>query len=284
MTTVRLAAAAVVFGLAMSPVCAQQAFRMTDLDLRDPHLVGNFPIFGCTDFTDSTPFGFSFNQQLATEISTDSDADGFLDLSILAEFLPLDASQPTNLVAIGEARCTSPAATTTCTRPASSNLSGDAAIQTTGICLAPYANTLHDPYTPEVTSTDASCFRSVQGDITFDVGGIALTLQDAELAAKFSGNPTDALVNGLVRGFLSEADADATTIPPSYPVVGGQPLSSILPGGTGNCASHDARDTIDGTPGGTRGWWFYFNFAAGTAVIDDPFGDGFRDSFEDLVP
>lgn len=268
-----------------APAAAAQAFRMTDLDLRDPHVFVNLGApFGCVDFTDSTLFGTSFNQQIANQIAGDGDLDGYLDLSILAEFLPLDTAQSTNLVVIGEARCTAPDASTTCTAPDSSNLSGDAAIQDAGICLAPSANTLHDPYTPEVTSTDASCFRSVQGDVTFTVGGIPLTLQNAELAGKFSGNPIDALVNGLVRGFISEADADQTIIPASYPVVGGQPLSSILPGGTGSCANHDARDTIDGTVDGTRGWWFYFNFAAGSVVIDDPFRDGFRDGFEDLVP
>ena len=36
------------------------------------------------------------------------------------------------------------------------------------------------------------------------------------------------------------------------------PAGPLLPGGTGNCATHDARDMN----GAVRGWWFYLNFTA----------------------
>jgi hypothetical protein len=42
------------------------------------------------------------------------------------------------------------------------------------------------------------------------------------------------------------------------PIVGGQPLSSVLPGGAGNCAAGDDRDVLDAV----TGWWFYLNYPA----------------------
>jgi hypothetical protein len=55
------------------------------------------------------------------------------------------------------------------------------------------------------------------------------------------------------------ADADMIVIPPSIPIVGGQPVSRLLPGGTGNCAPHTAKDI---GPGSQPGWYFYLNFTA----------------------
>ena len=70
------------------------------------------------------------------------------------------------------------------------------------------------------------------------------------------------MIDGVIRGFLTEATADATVIPLSLPLVGGKKLSIMLPGGTPtgtkNCALHDDRDTYNGQ----EGWWFYVNFTA----------------------
>ena len=46
--------------------------------------------------------------------------------------------------------------------------------------------------------------------------------------------------------------------PADLPLVGGRPVSSLLAGGTGNCASSSDKDRLDGVPG----WWFYLNFTA----------------------
>ncbi len=48
---------------------------------------------------------------------------------------------------------------------------------------------------------------------------------------------------GLMRGFLSEAEAATVLLPATLPIVGGQPITVLLPGGAGNCAAHDDRDT-----------------------------------------
>ena len=71
------------------------------------------------------------------------------------------------------------------------------------------------------------------------------------------------LTNGLLMGFITEANADVTLLPAGTPLVGGDPLSSILPGGTGNCSGIDAREIgPDGAGGTTLGWWLYLNFTA----------------------
>ena len=78
-----------------------------------------------------------------------------------------------------------------------------------------------------------------------------------------------------MRGFVSETDADNTILPAGLPIIGGLPLSALLPGGTGNCAAHDDRDMLEGV----RGWWFYLNFSAERiqALVPDVFRNGFED-------
>ena len=101
-------------------------------------------------------------------------------------------------------------------------------------------------------------------------------LTDAQIAATFVGTPATSLSNGLMRGFLSEADANATLIPASVPLIGGRPLSSVLPGGTNACPSFSDKDV---GPGGVVGWYFYLNFPA-QKLDEDTFTTGFADGFE----
>lgn len=261
--------------LAAGESLAQAAFRFNDLDLRDPHVFVNF--IGCRDITDTPLVGFSINGELQTSIQTDGDdpPDGLLDLSYLVQFLPLDQTQASNLIDTGTADCTAPLAGTTCDRFVPLNLAGDATLQPAVQCLAPLAGTTR-PYAPAVTPADAPCFVSPPGTLTIDLGGIPLTLRDARLAATFVGNPAGNLVNGLLSGFISETDANNIMIPAVLPLVGGQPLSALLPGGAGNCAAHNDKDIN----GGVMGWWFYFNFSAPRVTLVDPFVDGFADGFE----
>lgn len=61
----------------------------------------------------------------------------------------------------------------------------------------------------------------------------------------------------MIKGFISETDTENIVFPEITPVIGGQYLSSLLPGGMGNCSSKDDRDLF--TDSKTSGWWFYFN-------------------------
>jgi hypothetical protein len=246
-----------------STTFAGVAFRMSDLDLRDPHVFVSF--LGCRDVTDSPLVGFSVNGDLQTSIQTDGEMDGFLDLSFLPIFSPLDQSVPgSGTFTFGQAECTAPPAGTMCT---DSGLP-QATIGYTNMgaqCLTFLPGTVR-PYTPAITSTGAPCFVSTPFTFTLDLGGIPVTLKDAEVAATYVGDPAATLANGLVRGFISETDADNTIIPASFPLVGGQRLSALLPGGTDNCASHDDRDLHNAE----FGWWFYLNFPAYAVTYGGP--------------
>lgn len=233
------------------------AFRFSDLDLRDPHLFVDVPIFGCSDFTDTAlPLGLApaFNDQLETAITTDGDGDGLLDASFVVLMRPFDR----NAVAIrqdgGSLPCTAPLATTTCdldpaTPPRTSPYDGLMA----GSCLAAVAGTTSG-YVPAVGTTIAPCFVTMAASGTLDLGGIPLPLVDVQIAASFGPDPVNQLTGGLLRGFLSEATANSVLLPATLPLVGGQPVSILLRGGMGNCAAGDDRDTHQSV----SGWWFYF--------------------------
>jgi len=248
------------------------AFRFGDLDLRDPHVFVD--VLGCRDVTDTALLGFSVNGALQARIQTDTDADGLLDLSYVVEFLPLDTAQPTNLIDFGTADCSAPLSNTACTEVLVSALAGDAMLASSATCAAPLPGTTR-PYAPAIASANAPCFVSPVGSVSLDLGGIPVTLQQATLAATFVGAPPASLGNGLLRGFISEADANAIILPGSLPLIGGRPLSAVLPGGTGNCAAHSDKDVVSGV----TGWWFYLNFPATRVPRSDTvavFADGFE--------
>ena len=235
------------------------AFRMNDLDLRDPHIFVNF--LGCRDVTDTPLVGFSVNGEIQTNIQTDGDQppDNILDLSIAAVFRPLNQAGTTNAIEIHFPTCTTPLATTMCRRmPASAApVPATATNMSAASCLTPLAGTIR-PYSPAITSTASPCFVSNQVTVTIMLAGIPITLRDTRIAATYVGNPATNLVNGLLMGFISEADANATILPSTLPLVGGQRLSTLLAGGTGSCPSHNDKDVN----GGVMGWWFYLNFTA----------------------
>jgi len=246
-------------------------FRLTDLDLRDPHLYVSF--IGCLDATDTLLLDFSFNNFTQSAIQGDGDVNGYLDLSVLVEFLPLDQSVATNPMTIGAADCTAPMASTSCGASYSTQ-NAVATHDADSICLDALAGTLR-PYTPNVATPGPACFVSSTMTLTVSIGGIPMSLSDAQVAASFDDDPATALENGLIRGFLPETVANNTILPAALPVVGGDSLSSILPGGTNSCAGHDDRD-IHNT---VLGWWFYFNFPA--ELLAPPPEEVFEDGFED---
>ncbi len=243
-------------------------FRFSDMDLRDPHVFASFGV--CVDVTTQ------FNDQIQTSIQTDGDGDGFLDRSTVVEFLPLDQSAATNLFDSGRANCTAPLATTACGPINSSAIMGNATLSTTSTCLSSVPGTIR-PYSPAITDSNAPCFASPVGTVLLDLGGTSVTLSGAQIGGRFVGNPATNLDNGLLRGFISENDADNTIIPASVPVIGGRPLSSVLAGGTGSCAAHSDKDTFNGV----TGWWFYLNYVAPrTERFVDSFANGFGNGFE----
>jgi hypothetical protein len=126
-----------------------------------------------------------------------------------------------------------------------------------GPCLQALAGTIR-PYSPAIQNPAAPCYVSNAVTVTIDVAGIPITLRQARIAATYVGTPATTTINGLLIGFISETDANNTVLPLSLPLVGGDPLSSLLPGGAGNCANHSDVDINNGV----RGWWFHLNFTA----------------------
>lgn len=246
-----------------TPNIVPTAFRFQTLSLRDPHAFAS--VIGCNDITDSF-FGQAVNQQLATNMNNDGDMDGFLDLSPTLVFRPLtQGGTATSPLEINFANCTPPVGSTSCSAGSDPPILVTATNQTTGTCLGILTGTVR-PYSPAVTTTSAPCFASNAATVSFNLAGVQITLQDARVAATYAGNPATSMVNGLLRGFISEADADATIFPAGLAVVGGKPLSQFLRGGTGSCATGSDKDTHNGVVG----WWFYLNFTAPRATWTGP--------------
>lgn len=231
------------------------AFRFSDLDLRDPHVF--YSILGCNDLTDTSIF-FSVNGEIQDSIQLDSDNNGALDFSPTLVFRSFSTTAATMPLELHFATCTAPLGSTACTAtPGGMVTMATATNVTSGACLAPVPGTTHG-YTPAIVSPTPPCFVTNAVTVTLTLGGIPVTLRNAQVSARYSGNPVTTLTNGLLRGFISEADANATMIPATFPVVGGQPLSKLLPGGAGACPSYSDKDVN----AGVTGWWFYMNFPA----------------------
>jgi hypothetical protein len=226
------------------------AFRAQTIELRDPHVFVN--VGTCLDATDI------LNGMLGSSLTTDGNNDGKLDLSVLIVFRPLTQGDGTTNADFQGADCTAPEATTTCTRNSSPMTALSVTSMTSGTCLGPVNGTTSN-YTPGVTSSTSPCFSTASATVTIDLLGIQVPLADARVGGTYNATPATALSNGLLRGFISESDANNIIIPQGTPLVGGQPLSSLLPGGQNNCANGDDRDT---GPNGARGWYFYLNYTA----------------------
>jgi hypothetical protein len=97
-------------------------------------------------------------------------------------------------------------------------------------------------------------------ELQVSFGGSTFVLNSTMLAGSFAGASADSIVNGVMRGFISEAAAATILLPSGTPDINGQYLSATFPGGTGSCAAGDDRDV--GPDGVTHGWWIYANFRA----------------------
>jgi hypothetical protein len=245
------------------------AFRVSELILRDPHAF----ILGCIDVTD--PPGFftiSVNGIIDEMLNDDGDDDDLLDLSLILLMTPLDvaagATTDAELV-LGE--CSAPASSSSCAgAPDDPRFAAIFDNQGAGTCLGAIPGTAssgqpyNDGYAPIGATTATAgqaCGASRAGSLTLNVAGALIELEDAQIAARYV---EDGLAAGLIRGFISEADAEATTIPTP---IGNLTVSSLFWGGSDNGCDVQGGDPtpgdIDVGPDGvTTGWWIYLNFTA----------------------
>ena len=240
-------------------------FRITSLKLRDPQPHARV-LFFCRNITGDV------NDGVEDALGADDTGDGFLDLSALASLRPLAPDAASTELDIMLGQCTAPAPTDSCEPdPEAPRVVTTAFNQSEGVCLDATGSTAS-----AVNEPAAPCFASASHELTVPFGDFEVTLSDAQLAASYdvTDGESPRLRDGLIRGFISEADADALTLPEDVTLVGGDPLSQILPGGSGNCASDDDRVT---GPDGELGWYFYLNFEADVVPftdVDEDDGEG----------
>lgn len=259
-------------GCSATCVAERVAFRFTDLDLMDPHVFAAVPILGCTDVTNLSFLGTNgINPLLEENIRLDGDGDGLLDLSTVQTFAPfVQAAGTMSASELVFPDCTAPMSSTSCTLPMGAMRTMATATNSGGgaVCLDVLAGTAR-PYAPVIRVPTApgggTCYVASAGTVTFNLGGIPITLEDSQIAGEWFGTPATGIRDGLLRGFLSEATADATIIPAGLTgiaTIDGQPLSSLLRGGTSNCSEPSPMMGDQDTRMGASGWYFYLNFDA----------------------
>jgi len=270
-------------GAASPAHAARTVFRISDLDWRDPHVFVS--LLGCRDITD-TPFGgLSVNPMLQASIQSDADSNGVLDLSHLIVFDPLDQAGAGGTLIFSDGTCSAPYPPGLCTEWGNSVTTTYSNLP--GACLDVLAGTTWGPYTPEVVTPGAPCFVANLGTALFVIlDRVPVVLTDTWLAATYVGTPAGDLVNGLIRGFLSETSANNTIIPADMPVIGGKSLSFVLPGGNPPgvdicCAAHSDMDV---GPGGVPGWYVYMNFTAEPVNIPTAVPSALPGSFQLNAP
>lgn len=234
--------------LSAGPVAAKNkdtvtAFRMTKLELRDPHVVLPVAFFTYDITSDVNTF---INKQFAE----DSSRDGYVDASFLTVFDPLDQWTDEGIVEIAQGKCTAASRGSECRLDAK----GKAATvyytnKRSGTCADVISRTVS--WRSSVTPVTGPCFFTEPSTFGVDLAGIKITLEHAVVSARWIGEPATR-ITGLVRGFISLKDARTTKMPHWVPTVGKRALSEIV----------DYSDMDYGPDGTTRGYWLYLNFEA----------------------
>ena len=244
---------------------------MNSLLVRDPHLVftcpgesncdditytpvGGDPVTSCPDGSSTVPVP-SFETFMELAIGST------FDINMLVRFddLNTDAGSIGSFT-VSDADCVS---ATDC-GPDTDSAEVDDRVGTytvvNGTCLE--ANFGDTAWSPAPVAVGAVCLRSdIMPVLELDLGDNAvLRLHDARLAATLDTQADpQTLSPGLIRGFVTEADADALDVNPLTDDV--ILLSSLLPGGSNNCVD-GGTDTMDTHPTLGDGWWIYSNFTA----------------------
>jgi len=247
---------------------APTALRINDIRLRDPHMFAQlFPgSFGCIDITDTG--AASINGQLNAPLNQDTNpADGFIDASTLLLFRPLERTNGVRLLEQASGQCTFPVAGTQCQAGTDPVAPTNYGLFSAGdICLGPLPGTTGG-YNPAVPSIQSTCFTTAASGSGVGGGGIQLSLIGSRIAGTLAALPSNNVSSGLIRGFMPESVANLVVLPSTLPPpLGGATLSSLLPGGTGNCSTRNDVDVVNGM----RGWWFYLAYTANEVPYTQP--------------
>lgn len=215
------------------------SFRFNSLDLVDPHMYAD--LVGDITNTVNDQFNDGLNMDAA------DDKDEFLDLGLVLAFRPLDTSAGySGDVDFANADCVAPDGLM-CGLQA-----GSMAYPTTfdnvgdGACLEADPAHLTPDYDMPVGPVGdgmGACFTTAPTNIELVTSSVTIPLSMAQVSAKYVG--TGNLVQGLVRGFITNEVADNTIVDAG--IING-PLSDFL----------QPEDRDDGD----AGWWFYLEFTA----------------------
>jgi hypothetical protein len=230
------------------------SFRISTMSIRDPHFFVDAP--PCNDL--AAVIDLLIGQAL--QMDADDPPDDLLDLSLNLNFWPLDQAGSGGNFVLATSECAPPYDAATCSLGGGTAVATTYSNVTTGDCLVPDPAHLSPAgYSPLPNTTSAPCFTADAASVNLDIGGIVLSLTDTTITAQYDADPATQLVSGVLKGFLTQADAEATILPTSLPMpLGGVSVASLMAGGQGNCAAHSDMDTHDGA----QGWWFYADFEA----------------------
>jgi hypothetical protein len=278
-------------GVCQAGTCRERAgFRIDLLELQHPHAIADRD-FGvaaaCDDFTfeDLRVSGFLVARALNDQLASDVDE---LRLNYVGLFQPLDQGAGfEGDGALVRSDCSS--AQSCVPTPGGDTATGLYRVSRSGVCLEDVPG-LFEGVWPDGRVTDlnrpaaagSGCFVTDPIELVLEVtvadATIDLPLKDAQLAGSFAGEPATRIENGLIIGFLTQAEADAinfTVTAPGGIQVGINLGRDVLPDNSGaggpvagceprsHCTGPDARVTHDGE----CGWWFAVNFTA--ARIND---------------
>jgi hypothetical protein len=222
------------------------AWRIGALELRDPHVYYSFGV--CLDVTDE------LNTNIAQQLDADADGDGNYDSSVVEFMLPYDNAS-TQVFGSVDGVCTTatPSQCTPGALPVVARWYQAFDVTPPTVCLGALPDTTSG-YTPPVPVPDGHCFATTVIDTTVTLGTLSVPLWDTALAAPWPAT-TGSTSGGLMRGFLRESDADQIVVNLG---TGDVTLSSVLPGGTGSCATGIANglDVDRSEPG----WWMYLEY------------------------
>jgi len=244
-------------------------FRIDTMVQRDPHMFLRATIFSpCKDITDDDGgipgvHANGVNGQIQESLTTDGDGDGFIDSSPLFLFRMFDQAGPGGKMELASGRFVTTASGdvmpgTTRTPVTYTNVASGTLLSVSPGTTKPYAPAVIEPTGPGFVTDPIS--------YTLKSGNSNIPMEGFQAAGTYSGDPATGLVNGLSKGFISEANAQNVVITGNG---GSTTLAALLAGG-GSCADGSSDDRDLGPDGLTMGWWFYFNWTAQKVTYTGP--------------
>jgi hypothetical protein len=190
------------------------------------------------------------NNYFANALESDSQpADGVLDIGFVLTFDPLDQTDDNGgQFVLVNAACTAPAPSMSCTLAPGTFAFNSTYLSSITECYAPDPDELstYDDPPSSPSPTMGPCFVTQPFDVTLITPAFTMPLSSATVAARYAGDPADELLQGNVRGFISESVA--STVMLNSAVFNNTSLADVL-----RAEDMDQNAT---------GWMFHVSFTA----------------------